>query len=409
VFFTIQRNTDFEVLFRRVDEKPDCGDHGCQCLLFGRDIAEIRVLVATSILNFTGCAIFESCLSNLIFMMPLGKGSFGRPVVRVLLVLSFWGIWLALPFLMLDDDDIRHRELFFRILPASATSVVLFFILAAWIGPRMLRQQKIKAFLFAALGLSVIFLLFQGLFKTWLLAPDHKGVAFHTFRSLVHVFLAAALGTGYALVRHTLGEEKSKQEVQQERLKSELAFLRSQISPHFIFNVLNSIVYLIRSKSEQAENVTLQLSALMRYMLYENGDSHVALEKEVGYLKNYVELQKIRFEEDVEIRLSIQGDIGVQSIEPMLLIPFVENAFKHGVGLVQNPIIDIALVVEPTVMHFSVRNKITSDSRENKDQNSGIGLQNIRRRLELLYPKQHWLSISETDGYFEIKLSLQFN
>ncbi|MCC7466488.1 MAG: histidine kinase [Saprospiraceae bacterium] len=342
-------------------------------------------------------------------MMPFGKGGFGRPTVRMLLVLSFWGIWLALPFLMLDDDDVRHRELFFRILPASATSVILFFMLAEWLGPRMLRQQKIKAFLLAALGLSVFFLLFQGVFKTWLLAPDHKGIFFHTFRSLVHVFLAAALGTGYALVRHTLGEEKSKQEVQQERLKSELAFLRSQISPHFIFNVLNSIVYLIRSKSEQAENVTLQLSALMRYMLYENGDTHVALEKELGYLKNYVELQRVRFGEDVDIRLNIRGDVGSQSIEPMLLIPFVENAFKHGVGLVQNPIIDIALEVAPKVMHFTVRNKITPDSIENKDQNSGIGLQNIRRRLELLYPNQHMLSISEADGYFNITLSLQFN
>lgn len=342
-------------------------------------------------------------------MFPLGKGNFGKPAVRVLLVLSFWGIWLALPFLMLDDDDVRHRELFFKILPASATSVLLFFILAEWIGPRMLRQQRIKTFLLATVGLSVFFLLFQGVLKTWLLAPDHKGIFFHTFRSLVHVFLAAALGTGYALVRHTLGEEKSKQEAHQERLKSELAFLRSQISPHFIFNVLNSIVYLIRSKSAQAENVTLQLSGLMRYMLYENGEAHVALEKEVGYLKNYVELQKVRFEEDVDIRLNIQGDIGLQSIEPMLLIPFVENAFKHGVGLVQDPIIDISLEVEPGVMHFTVRNKLTPDLTESKDQNSGIGLQNIRRRLELLYPKQHSLSIREADGYFIIKFSLQFN
>jgi LytS/YehU family sensor histidine kinase len=240
------------------------------------------------------------------------------------------------------------------------------------------------------------------------LSPDHKGLAFHTFRSLAHVFLAAALGIGYALVRHTLGEEKSRQEAQQERLKSELAFLRSQISPHFIFNVLNSIVYLIRSKSDQAESVTLQLSSLMRYMLYESGDAQVSLEKEVGYLKNYVELQKVRFEEDVDIRLNIEGTVGAQTIEPMLLIPFVENAFKHGVGLIKDPLIDILLTIKPNSMHFKVQNKITKDSTEYKDQNSGIGLQNIRRRLELLYPGQHQLQIAESGNFFHVNLTLQF-
>ena len=341
-------------------------------------------------------------------MIKMSNGKLNQPVFRYLLVLCFWGIWLALPFIMLDEDDVRHREFFIKILPASITSIVLFFILAEWLGPRLLRQQKIKVYLFTALGLSILFLILQGLFKTWLLSPDHKGLAFHTFRSLAHVFLAAALGIGYALVRHTLGEEKSRQEAQQERLKSELAFLRSQISPHFIFNVLNSIVYLIRSKSDQAESVTLQLSSLMRYMLYESGDAQVSLEKEVGYLKNYVELQKVRFEEDVDIRLNIEGTVGAQTIEPMLLIPFVENAFKHGVGLIKDPLIDILLTIKPNSMHFKVQNKITKDSTEDKDQNSGIGLQNIRRRLELLYPGQHQLQIAESGNFFHVNLTLQF-
>lgn len=341
-------------------------------------------------------------------MIMMGKGKLARPVFRYLFLLSFWGIWLALPFIMIDEDDVKHREFFIKILPASFTSVLLFFILAEWLGPKMLRQQRIMSYLLTALGLSVVFMGIQGGMKTWLLAPDHKGLAFHTFRSLVHVFLAAALGMGYALVRHALGEEKSRQEEQQERLKSELAFLRSQISPHFIFNVLNSIVYLIRTKSEQAESVTLQLSALMRYMLYESGDAQVTLEKEVGYLKNYVELQKVRFEEDVKIRLEIRGVIGAQVIEPMLLIPFVENAFKHGVGLIEDPSIDILLEVQPQSMKFVVRNKITRESGENKDQNSGIGLQNIRRRLALLYPGHHQFSIVESGGFFEANLFLQF-
>lgn len=340
--------------------------------------------------------------------MMMGKGKLAQPMMRWILLLSFWGVWLALPFIMFDNDDARHRELFFRILPASFTNVILFFMSAEWLGPRLLRQQRLTSFLLSVLGISLLFIVLQGVMKNWLLSPDNKGIPFHMFRSIVHVFFAATLGIGYALVRHTLSEEKSRQEEQQERLKSELSFLRSQISPHFLFNILNSIVYLIRSKSEQAEPVTLQLSALMRYMLYESGDTQIPLEKELGYLKNYIELQKLRFEEDVDIRLETEGAPSAQVIEPMLMIPFVENAFKHGVGMVQDPLIDIFLKITEENMSFVVRNKITPETTAEKDSNAGIGLQNVRRRLELLYPHAHKLHAAEKEGWFEVRLSIDF-
>ncbi len=341
-------------------------------------------------------------------MITTERGKLVQPMARRLLLLFFWAVWLALPFLMIDDDDLLHRQLFVKIMPASITNVLLFFLIAEWLGPKLLRQQKLKTYLLTVLGLSLLFIILQGFMKNWLLFPDHKGVAFHMFRGMVQVFFAAALGIGYALVRHTLNEEKLRQEEQQERLKSELSFLRSQISPHFIFNILNSIVYLIRSKSEQAESVTLQLSALMRYMLYESGQSQIPLEKEIGYLKNYIELQKIRFEEDVEIRLRVEGQVAAQVIEPMLMIPFVENAFKHGVGLVESPVIDILVNMTEKQLSFVVRNKITPEGSADKDHNSGIGLQNVRRRLELLYPDAHQLEIGEKEGWFEARLSIVF-
>lgn len=347
--------------------------------------------------------------SKLYSLMKLfGKGKYAQPLVRHFLLLSFWAIWIALPFFMLDGDDTRHRTLFTKILPASLSNILLFFLLAEWLGPYLLRRKQVKTFLLTVLGLSAFFLLFQGFLKNWLLMPDNKGVLFHLFRSIIHVFFAAAFGTGYALVQHTLGEEKSQQEERQERLRSELSFLRSQISPHFIFNILNSIVYLIRSKSPQAEPATLQLSALMRYMLYESNDTQIPLEKEVGYLKSYVELQKIRFEEDVEIRLNVAGEISGQVIEPMLMIPFVENAFKHGVGLIESPLIDISVNITEKKIFFAVRNKITPDTPEDKDNSSGIGLQNVRRRLELLYPNAYTLKISEQEEWFEARLSISF-
>ncbi|MDO8369098.1 MAG: histidine kinase [Saprospiraceae bacterium] len=338
----------------------------------------------------------------------MGKGRLAQPLARHLFLLFFWAVWLALPFIMIDDDDTKHRDLFIRLMPASLTNVLLFFVVGEWLGPRLLSQQRLKTYLLAVLGLSVVFIVGQGFLKNWLLFPEHRGVVFHMFRGMVQVFFAAALGAGYALVRHTLKEEKSRQEEQQERLQSELSFLRSQISPHFLFNILNSIVYLIRSKSSKAEPVTLQLSALMRYMLYESADAQIPLEKEIGHLKNYVELQRIRFEEDVEIRLDIEGQATAHIIEPMLMIPFVENAFKHGVGLVQSPEIEIRVKMTEKQLSFVARNKITADAAEDKDSYSGIGLQNVRRRLELLYPNAHKMETGEKDGWFEARLSIDF-
>jgi len=341
-------------------------------------------------------------------MIMIGKGKLGQPLVRILFLLSFWAVWLALPFFMIDDDDVAHRELFVKIMPAALTNVLLFFVVGEWMGPYLLQRQRLKTYLLSAVGLSLLFIVLQGFMKNWLLYPGHKGIAFHMFKGIVQVFFAVALGIGYALVRHTLREEKSRQEEQQERLKSELSFLRSQISPHFLFNILNSIVYLIRAKSAEAEPVTLQLSALMRYMLYESGDAQIPLEKEMGYLKNYIELQKIRFEEDVEINLQVEGDVAAQLIEPMLMIPFVENAFKHGVGLISSPIIDIAVNITSKQLLFVVRNKITPETSADKDNSSGIGLQNVRRRLELLYPGTHQLNITAEDEWFIASLCIQF-
>lgn len=341
-------------------------------------------------------------------MKIMGKGKLAQPMVRWLFLLSFWGVWLALPFIMFDDDDARHQAIFIKIMPATLTNIILFFVVGEGLGPWFLRRQRLTSYLLSVLGLSLLFVVLQGFMKEWLLSPSGKGLAFHMFRSLLNVFLAAALGTGYALVRHTLQQDKARQEEQQERLRSELSFLRSQISPHFIFNILNSIVFLIRSKSPQAEPVTLQLSALMRYMLYESGDQQIPLEKELNYLQNYIELQRIRFEEDVDIRVKIEGHPAAQLIEPMLMIPFVENAFKHGVGMLESPVIDIALNITEEKLSFIVRNKITPESAESKDFSSGIGLQNVRRRLELLYPRAHQLQAGEQDGWFVVTLFIHF-
>ncbi len=339
-------------------------------------------------------------------MNILGKNIASDRLTHWLFILTFFGIWFVAPFIPFENNDDWHRAFFLKILPASLTNIPLFFLNTEWLAPRLLRKRGLATYLFSLLGLALFFIVLQGIMKNWLLAPDCKGVAFHSYKALFPVLFVTAVSTGYAMVIYMLEGEKSVREERQERMQSELSFLRSQISPHFIFNILNSIVYLIRSKSPLAEPVTIKLSELMRYMLYESNDAQIPLEKEASYLENYVELQKIRFEEDVEIRLNIEGEAGSQLIEPMLMIPFVENAFKHGVGLVTAPLIDIDLKFSENEMTFKVRNKITPETEADKDSSSGIGLQNVRRRLELLYPGAHNLQIEKTDEWFEVELWL---
>jgi len=328
-------------------------------------------------------------------------------LLRWLILTVFWGVWLGMPFLSQDDDE-RHRQFMWKIFPVTLMNIPLFFLNTELLIPKILRKRGIGPYLISLLGLIVLFVVIESLMKNSLLSCYNINFTTHVGKSLFYVLFITAISTGYGLMTHLVREEQSRQMERQERLQSELSFLRSQISPHFIFNILNSIVYLIRSRSDLAEPVTIKLSELMRYMLYESADALIPLEKELGYLKNYVELQKIRFEEDVLVRMDIEGTVGGQIIEPMLMIPFVENAFKHGVGLVVDPSIEIYLNISDKKLHFSVRNKIAPGSAEVKDNSSGIGLKNVQRRLELLYPESHRLELTRTEEWFKAELWLEF-
>jgi LytS/YehU family sensor histidine kinase len=226
-------------------------------------------------------------------------------------------------------------------------------------------------------------------------------------RMIFQLLFYAAIGTSYRLISDRMKEDEEIKEQENERLKSELSFLRSQISPHFMFNVLNSVVSLSRRKPEMVEPVVVKLSELMRYMIYETNDSIVPISKELAYLESYIDLQRIRFGNDIQINFTHELGPTSSSIEPMLLIPFVENAFKHGVGFIENPTIEIELKDSAKELTFHVANKKGATLNEKKDESSGIGLANVNRRLELLYPSNHELVIKESDSEFEITLTIK--
>jgi two-component system, LytTR family, sensor kinase len=201
--------------------------------------------------------------------------------------------------------------------------------------------------------------------------------------------------------------QKLKAEMVNQSQASELALLRSQVNPHFLFNTLNNIYSLVCQKSQDAPEAIMKLSSIMRYMLYDTNTDKVLLEKEIEYLHSFIQLQKLRTSQSDFAEFIITGETNGLTIAPMLLIPFVENAFKHGSRNVPNPAIQIALDSNPEKITFEVTNYIRKNTVASKDKTGGIGLPNIRRRLDLLYPGKYNLNISEENDLYRVKLIIR--
>lgn len=226
------------------------------------------------------------------------------------------------------------------------------------------------------------------------------------FIGMPYFLMVFGLSLALRIVQDRTDFENLKKEQETERLKSELSFLRSQVSPHFMFNVLNSLAALARKKSDQVESAIIQLSELMRHTLY-HSDKKVSIEQEAEYIRNYINLQKLRFGSVVDMHFHVELLRKDLEIEPMLLVPFVENSFKHGVGLIKDPIIIITLGATEYQINFSVRNKFNPSGNETKDSSSGIGLQNVKRRLDLLYKDHYSLETNIVEDHWyvtELKL-----
>jgi two-component system LytT family sensor kinase len=210
----------------------------------------------------------------------------------------------------------------------------------------------------------------------------------------------------FRFVRDRIEYERLEKERKSERLSAELKFLRSQISPHFLFNMMSNMVSLARQQSNLLESYLLKLSDLLRYMLYESDKDRFLVSNEITHLKSYVELQQLRFGEDVNLHLEIKEGKEDCFIEPMLLIPFVENAFKHGIGIVVYPFISIILEIKDRQLFFSVSNNYNR-SNISKDLNSGIGIMNVKNRLNLLYPGKNKLTIQDDGNTYTVNLNLE--
>ena len=202
--------------------------------------------------------------------------------------------------------------------------------------------------------------------------------------------------------------EARRKEVEREKLLAELNFLKAQINPHFLFNTLNNLYYLAYSKSDRATEVIDKLSKMMRYMIYESNHPQVLLSKEIEYMQNYISLERIRLSNEVPIDFEVTGNIEGVTIVPLIFITFLENAFKHGVtGNSQGSWVKIFISMEGKTCVYTVHNsKVAAGSG---DKSRGIGLVNVKRRLELSYPHHYELAIRDGEDRFEVELKLDLS
>ena len=335
--------------------------------------------------------------------MKLWRSSYFNPAIHVFV----WLLLLSIPALLLrnSEDTVFNLPPHFFIL-TSLYHIGIFYLNAYILYPRLLTRKRWWLYLLSLLILIRISyplkLFFLKLDADFRLTPENGRIIFFG----LFPFLIASII--FRLVVNRIRAERREKEAKAERLTSELKFLRSQVSPHFLFNTMSNLVSLARQQSSLLEPSLIKLSELLRYMLYESNEEEISIAREIEHLQNYIELQQLRFGDDVAVTLRLTNNCPDCLVEPMLLIPFIENAFKHGVALVHKPYIDIVLTVDNKTLDFQVRNNY-SDANLSKDKNSGIGLVNLKNRLSLLYPGKHKLTICDEDGVYSVHLNINLS
>ena len=332
----------------------------------------------------------------------------------LLLHIGLWVLILipTILFFLFNEQHIPPQRFWFSVISFVFT-LINFYFFYSFLIPVFYKNRKS---IYLLLGLTFLFVLVY----PWL---QHKVFTLlidlfdWNFKRVRHrrwfypeSYTITILYTGLAyLARFTtrwIMDQQIKSELITQNQQSELALLRSQINPHFLFNTLNNIYSLVYTKSNDAPRAMTKLSDIMRYMLYEATTEKVMLSKEINHLKSYIELLLLRLSGNRFIEFNVEGNTENKFIAPMLLFPFVENAYKHCNKKSPVPGIKITLVVQEDLLTYTIVNSVKRETDISENDEGGIGLKNIKRRLELLYPDRHQLIISETVTHYSIELRI---
>ncbi|MDP2723080.1 MAG: histidine kinase [Bacteroidales bacterium] len=338
-----------------------------------------------------------------------------------------WIIILVIPGYLDNTFGEGNKEFLIHMYVNLSIYGVLFYLNYLWLVPKLLfRNKKARYFLSAFVLLLVICTTMwyanEGLFKLKEpssemikrfdnMNPDHRMMKapIRQFK-LVDYFYTSLLILGFSLglklLEKVSRDEKARKELEKEKLNSELAFLKNQISPHFFFNTLNNIYSLINIDTANARESVLKLSKLMRYLLYESEKGGTRLSEEIAFLNHYIDLMRLRLTSKVDLTVSFPDNYPDITIPPLLFVAFIENAFKHGISNREQSYIHIKLEIDEKRLLFNIRNSVIKSSQAVDGRYSGIGLENVKKRLNLLFPDKYRLAIVEKDGDFSVNLEL---
>lgn len=327
--------------------------------------------------------------------------------------LLFWlvvgGIWFYLRY-----EDYALRENAVRITIIKTVDLAAMVYLANYLlVPQLLYRKKYLlfavCFLLMVLVSSVSKMYFIGKALHVDMFNFSEGLKDRVYNFIIPHFFLVTAGVAFKVVLDYARIQKRLAEIAKENAETELNFLKSQINPHFLFNSLNSVYFLIDKNNVDARQALHKFSEMLRYQLYEVKDEKIPIEKEIGYLQDYVDMQKLRRDEHCSVELNIQKDLKSFFIEPLILIPFVENSFKHLSHYTNGKPNEIKIDLSRNngEMNFSIRNTTEGKQQAELIHAGGIGLNNVKRRLQLLYPGCHQLQIGEKDQWFDVQLKIK--
>lgn len=336
-----------------------------------------------------------------------------------------WAILFIIPIYLITSGSDRDAFFLIRVYSRTIVYALIFYLNYFWLVPRFFFSGKKKSyFLSAALLILITFFALEGANKyIFPERPEEKRISdefrklakenkfkpnnFYIYDYLMTSFLITGFSLGLRFSDKLIQNEKQRKELEKERLHSELAFLKNQISPHFFFNTLNNIYSLIEINTADAQKSILKLSKLMRYLIYESEHGNTQLSREIDFMNNYIDLMKLRINNKVDLKVSFPEKFTDISISPLLFVPFIENAFKHGVSYRDPSFIHVSLEIKDREIVFACNNSIVRHKDDSPSDDSGIGLENVKKRLQLLYPQKHLLTIDVTNQSFSVLLKIE--
>lgn len=349
--------------------------------------------------------LYPASGSQLLVSLPIAR--------RVTYHVIFWTIYFSVYtiFVVFGIYGIRDPSIFLKLFTFYPLEIALVYVNFYFLIPNFLNEKRYKLYgllVFIAILITAIFnLSLKRLYSES--SPFFSVASEFNFSNIVGVMIERVyllgLTTGIKLAKDWVVNLQLMKDREKQYLETELNFLKSQIQPHFFFNTLNNLYSLTLQKSDKAPDVVLKLSELMSYMLYESNTAVVSLDKEIDYLENFMDLEQLRFGERMKVEFDVEGITENISIPPLILILFVENSFKHGVKNNLNQIrIRAKLKAEPNSIEFSISNpKLETMSQS---ANAGIGLKNVKRRLDLLYGSRYQLDMREVGDEFLVSLKI---